>query len=72
MDDFFMSIPVDGIRFEIAVQYIFLRMQNYAKMTTEHFEFHFFDDIERMIAMLCASFYNFMNNIVRVNRLIIM
>lgn len=72
MDGFLVPIAIDGIGFEIAVQHILLRMQNYAKMTTEHFEFHLFDDIERMIAMLCASFHNFVYYIVRVNRFIIM
>lgn len=72
VNDFFVSIPVDRIRFEIAVQHILLRMQNYAKMPSEHFEFHLFDDIERMIALLCASFHNFVHNIVRMYRFVIM
>lgn len=51
MNDLFASFPVDGIRFEIAVQHIFLWMQNYAKMTAEYFELHLFNDIERMVAL---------------------
>lgn len=72
MNHFFVSIFIDGIRLEIVVQHILLWMQNYTKMTSEHFEFHLFDDIEWMIALFCASFNNFMQNIVRMNRFIIM
>lgn len=67
MNDLLVSIRIDGVRFEIAMQHILLWMQNYAKMTAQHFEFHLLDDIERMIAVFGASFYNFVHKIVRMN-----
>lgn len=72
MNDLFASFPVDGIRFEIAVQHIFLWMQNYAKMTAEYFELHLFNDIERMVALFWTSFYDFVMDFVRMNRFIVM
>lgn len=66
-----MTIAIHGIRFEIAVQHLLLRMQNYPEMTSVYFELNLFYRIEGMRAVFGATLDNFVRDIVGVYGFII-
>lgn len=72
MDNFFISITVYRICFEVTVQYITLWMQDNTKVSAEGLKFDFFYNIEWVIALFCASFHDAMNNIIGMYGLIVM
>lgn len=64
MNNLFVSVAVHRIRLEIAMQHLFLRMQNDTEMSAVYLEFHLFYRIEGMCAVLCATLNDFVHNIV--------
>lgn len=67
-----MSMFIDGVRSEVPVQHISMRMQNQPEVTAERLKAHLFDHIERMATVLGAALHDRMLQIaIGVQQLIV-
>lgn len=53
-----VAVRIDGVRPELAVQHLFVRMQNQPEVAAQRLECHLFDDVERMATGFGASFHH--------------